>query len=73
MDKKINLTKLLYSFILSVICFSVIITKLKIDVYTTIYATILVLIMLVLDNKKNANYIFRALCFGTTITFGCLL
>ena len=72
MDKKINLTKLLYSFILSVICFSVIITKLKIDVYTTIYATILVLIMLVLDNKKNANYIFRALCFGTTITFGYL-
>ncbi len=72
MDKKINLTKLLYFFILSVICFSVIITKLKIDVYTTIYATILVLIMLVLDNKKNANYIFRALCFGTTITLGYL-
>lgn len=67
------LQEIIYILLLSTIVFSIILKEIPLNIYFTIYALTILLILVVLHNKSNAAYLPRIILIGTTITAGYAL
>ena len=66
----LQIAKLLYSFILSILFFSLIVKKLPLNLYLTVFACILSLALLMLAQSTNAKYLFKMMLFSAAISLG---
>lgn len=69
-QNRIQISKVLYAFILSMIVFSVLLKEIRLDVFLIIYIGFLSLVLIVLEHKINAKHIFEMIVFGTAVSGG---
>lgn len=70
---KINLlkiSKLVYSFLLSLILFSLLLKDIKLNLYLTIYGIILFLFLMILNHKVNAEQLCYLMLLGIVVSTG---
>lgn len=67
---RLEISKFIYSFLLSLIFFSVFWKEVCLNLYLLIYVSVFFLALILLEHKKNAEHLFRLMILGTSISIG---